>query len=54
MEDTQKKLDKALKRTVAGNQPPPQAEVASPKTTPTDLPSEEPISESDEADPTDE
>ena len=53
MEDTQKKLDKALKRNLIVNQQ-PQATTAIPKTTTTDLPTEEPIGEADEADPIDE
>ena len=53
MEDTQKKLDKALKRNLIVNQQ-PQATAAIPKTTTTDLPTEEPIGEVDEADPIDE
>jgi CarD family transcriptional regulator len=44
-EDTQKKLDKALKRNVGGQT---QAISATPKTTTADLPVEEPISETDE------
>ena len=45
LEDTQKKLDKALKRNLGGQTQP----VASPpKTSPTDLPVEEPISDTDE------
>ena len=53
MEDTQKKLDKALKRNLVVNQQ-SQATAAIPKTTTTDLPTEEPIGEADEADPIDE
>ena len=53
MEDAQKKLDKALKRNLIVNQQ-SQATVAIPKTTTTDLPTEEPIGEADEADPIDE
>ncbi len=53
MEDTQKKLDKALKRNLNINQQ-SQATAAIPKTTTTDLPTEEPIGEADEADPIDE
>ena len=53
MEDTQKKLDKALKRNLIVNQQ-SQATAAIPKTTTTDLPTEEPIGEADEADPIDE
>ena len=44
-EDTQKKLDKALKRNVGGQT---QAISATPKTSTADLPVEEPISETDE------
>ena len=50
MEDTQKKLDKALKRNLDSGQQPPIA-VAPPKTTTTDLPTEEPAAEAEEADP---
>jgi CarD family transcriptional regulator len=54
MEDTQKKLDKALKRNLDSGQQPPIA-VAPPKTTATDLPTEEPteelVGEAEEADP---
>ena len=53
MEDTQKKLDKALKRNLIVNQQ-SQATAAIPKTTTTDLPTEEPIGEADEADTIDE
>ena len=51
LEDTQKKLDKALKRNLGGSQSNPAVTVS--KTTSTDLPTEEPISDSDadEADP---
>ncbi|WP_075522156.1 CarD family transcriptional regulator [Candidatus Pelagibacter communis] len=49
-EDTQKKLDKALKRNLVNAQP---ATPTTPKTPSTDLPSEEPISDVDEADPVD-
>ena len=45
LEDTQKKLDKALKRNVGGQT---QATSATPKTPTADLPMEEPISETDE------
>ena len=45
LEDTQKKLDKALKRNVGGQT---QAISGTPKTSTTDLPVEEPISETDE------
>ena len=53
MEDTQKKLDKALKRNLSSNQQ-PQSTVTNPKTTTSDLPAEEPITEADEPDPIDE
>ena len=53
MEDTQKKLDKALKRNLASTEP-PQAAVVTPKTSTPDLPTEEPISEADETDSSDE
>ena len=53
IEDTQKKLDKALKRNLIVNQQ-SEATAAVPKTTTTDLPTEEPIGEADEADPIDE
>ena len=49
MEDTQKKLDKALKRNLVSNQK-PQATTGTPKTT-NDLPTEEPIGEAEETDP---
>ena len=52
MEDTQKKLDKALKRNLIVNQQ-SQTTTTIPKTTTTDLPTEEPISDSDEADEAD-
>ena len=46
MEDTQKKLDKALKRNLGNNH---QTQVSTaPKTTTTDLPTEEPVSEAEE------
>ena len=45
LEDTQKKLDKALKRNLGGQS---QQVAATPKTSTTELPVEEPISESDE------
>ena len=48
-----KKLDKALKRNSGGNQQPQQT-VVSPKTTSTDLPADEPISETDETEPIEE
>ena len=52
MEDTQKKLDKALKRNLGGHQS--QSTSAPSKTSSSDLPSEEPIAETDEPDPIDE
>ena len=52
MEDTQKKLDKALKRNQTVSQQTSASAVSS-KTT-TDLPTEEPIGEADEADPIEE
>ena len=45
LEDTQKKLDKALKRNLGGQA---QQVTTTPKTSTTELPVEEPISESDE------
>ena len=53
LEDTQKKLDKALKRNLAANQQPPEAPTAS-KTAAANLPTEEPIGDADEADPIEE
>jgi CarD family transcriptional regulator len=50
LEDTQKKLDKALKRNLGGT---PQPAPVAPKTT-TELPTEEPIGDTDETDPIDE
>ena len=48
MEDTQKKLDKALKRNLGNNN---QTQVSTaPKTTTTDLPTEEPVNEAEETD----
>tara|TARA_B100000902_G_scaffold286127_1_gene272225 strand:+ start:6261 stop:7160 length:900 start_codon:yes stop_codon:yes gene_type:complete len=47
-EETQKKLDKALKRNMGGPNTTPTA--IKPKASPTDLPTEEPISEVDDAD----
>jgi CarD family transcriptional regulator len=52
VEDTQKKLDKALKRNLVGSQQQPIA--TTPKTSSTDLPTEEPVSEVEEADPIEE
>ena len=48
MEDTQKKLDKALKRNLIGQQTQPAPTTT--KSTTTDLPTEEPISDTDETD----
>ena len=53
IEDTQKKLDKALNRNLGGNQQPTVATTTS-KTGAADLPTEEPIGETDEADPIEE
>jgi CarD family transcriptional regulator len=53
IEDTQKKLDKALKRNLASQQHPQPTQNVS-KTTSADLPAEEPISETDETDPIEE
>ena len=53
MEDTQKKLDKALKRNLSAGQQ-PQITVTTPKNTETDLPTEEPIGEAEEIDPNNE
>ena len=52
MEDTQKKLDKALKRNLGGQQS--QTPTPPSKTTSTDLTNEEPIADPDETDPIDE
>ena len=52
LENTQKKLDKALKRNLGGNQQPPVS--TPPKTTTEDLQTEEPIGEAEEADPIEE
>ena len=53
LEDTQKKLDKALKRNVGSNHQPP-AIASSAKTVTEALPTEEPISDTDETDPIEE
>ncbi len=53
LENTQKKLDKALKRNLSGNQQ-PLASSAAPKSTSEDLPTEEPIGESEEPEPIEE
>ncbi|WP_085114847.1 CarD family transcriptional regulator [Candidatus Pelagibacter sp. HIMB1321] len=50
LEDTQKKLDKALKRNLGGT---PQPAPVAPKTT-TELPTEEPIGDTEDTDPIDE
>ena len=52
LEDTQKKLDKALKRNLGGQQS--QTPTPPSKTTSTDLTNEEPIADPDETDPNDE
>ena len=54
LEDTQKKLDKALKRNLGANPSPPPVAVTTPKTATEDLPTEEPIGDADEADPIEE
>ena len=53
MEDTQKKLDKALKRNLPGNQQ-PQTVVTASKTSSNDLSTDEPIADNDETEPIDE
>ena len=53
LEDTQKKLDKALKRNLGVNSQ-PSITPATSKTTTSDLPTEEPLSDADEADPIEE
>jgi CarD family transcriptional regulator len=53
MEDTQKKLDKALKRNLVVQQV-QEAAPTTPQTTSTDLPTEEPIADSEETDPIEE
>ena len=53
MEDTQKKLDKALKRNLSPNQP-PKVPIPSAKTPESDINTDEPISEADDSDPIDE
>ena len=55
LEDTQKKLDKALKRNLSGNQQ-PSASTTNPKTSSSELPTQEPITDGDseETDPIDE
>ena len=47
LENTQKKLDKALKRNLGGNQQP--AVVTTPKTATSELPTDEPIGDTDDA-----
>ncbi len=49
MEDTQKKLDKALKRNLGGGQQSQKIDTT-PKTTPNDLPTEEPVTDVEETD----
>ena len=51
LEDTQKKLDKALKRNLVTNQQPP---APNPKTVTNDLPTEDSIGETDEPEPLEE
>jgi CarD family transcriptional regulator len=53
LEDTQKKLDKALKRNLEG-QAQAKAPISNPKSTTSDLPDEEPITETDSEEPLDE
>ena len=53
LEDTQKKLNKALKRNLAGSQPQPLT-TATPKTATADLPTEEPLTDGEEAEPIEE
>ena len=53
LEDTQKKLDKALKRNLVSNQQ-PAALPSSAKTVTEELPTEEPINDTDETDPIEE
>ena len=52
IEDTQKKLDKALKRNLGGQQAQPVKDTS--KAPAANLPTEEPISDTDEAEPIDE
>ncbi len=54
LEDTQKKLDKALKRNLVGNQQPQAVAASNPKAGPAELPTEEQISDSEEPDPIEE
>ena len=54
IEDTQKKLDKALKRNLGVQQPTSETSNVTPKTSTTDLQTEEPVTDTDEADPIDE
>ena len=53
LEDTQKKLDKALKRNLGGNLQPP-ATATTPKAASAELPTEEPISDNEETEPVEE
>ena len=53
LEDTQKKLDKALKRNLSGSQQPSIAATAA-KTSTADLPTEDPIGDADEPEPIEE
>ena len=52
IEDTQKKLDKALKRNLVENQQPPVEPTT--KSTTTELPTEEPVGDADDTDPIEE
>ena len=54
IEDRQKKLDKALKRNLGGQQSQTPTPTPPSKTTSTDLTNEEPIADPDETDPIDE
>ena len=54
MEDTQKKLDKALKRNLINNQPPQATPVSQKSTTASELPAEEPINDGEEVEQVDE
>ena len=54
MEDTQKKLDKALKRNLVDGKKLQTSTTPSKTTASSDLPSEEPINEADETDPIEE
>ncbi len=54
LENTQKKLDKALKRNLGVNQQPAASTATTSKTTTSELPADEPIGDPDEADPEEE